>query len=176
MKLVDALEDDDDVQTVTEPVAGFVGGAHTQRIRIRRDRGSQDFLHSAVLGAWMAIQSVFMCGARLSHPVGHQLGASWGIPHGVTSCIALPASMRALNEITPAVSSKVAPLFGTTNGNKAADELTKFVAQLGLPTRLRDTDAVESEIPQVASAIEHEFQTMGREAEVDVEALLRSMW
>jgi len=128
------------------------------------------------LGAWLGIQSVFMCGARLSHPVGHQLGAAWGIPHGVTSCIALPASMRALNEVTPVVSEKVAPLFGTTNGSAAADELTKFVEGLGLPTRLRETDAVEAEIPQVASTIEHEFQAMGRTAEVDIEALLRAMW
>ena len=29
----------DDVEMVTEPVAGFMGGAHTQRMRIRRDGG-----------------------------------------------------------------------------------------------------------------------------------------
>ena len=29
----------EDVKTVTEPVAGFVGGAHTQRVRIQRDGG-----------------------------------------------------------------------------------------------------------------------------------------
>jgi hydrogenase/urease accessory protein HupE len=33
------LRFDDDVKTVTEPVAGFVGGAHTQRLRIQRDGG-----------------------------------------------------------------------------------------------------------------------------------------
>lgn len=33
------LRFEDDVKTVTEPVAGFLGGAHTQRMRIQRDGG-----------------------------------------------------------------------------------------------------------------------------------------
>jgi len=128
------------------------------------------------LAAWMAIQALFTAGARLSHPVGHQLGSYWNIPHGVTSCIALPASMRALDEVTPRVREQVAPLFGARNGNAAADKLTKVLEDLALPTRLRDTDAVEAEIPQVAEAIEQEFDSMRRKPEVDVQALLRLMW
>ena len=128
------------------------------------------------LGAWMAIDALFGAGARLSHPVGHQLGAFWNIPHGVTSCIALPACMRALNEVTPLVTERVAPLLGATDGAHAADELTRFLNDLGLPTRLRDTQAEEQELPRVARAIEHEFQVMHREPEVDLEPLLKSMW
>jgi len=165
---------------VEHPMVDLYASDAAQRLLtwLPKSRAAADLeaRENCFLGAWMGIQSVYMCGARLSHPVGHQLGAAWGIPHGVTSCIALPASMRALNEVTPAVGTKVAPLFGTKDGNAAADELTKFVADLGLPTRLRETDAVEAEIPQVASAIEHEFQTTGRKAEVDIEGLLRAMW
>ncbi len=128
------------------------------------------------LGAWMAIQALFTAGARLSHPVGHQLGAFWNIPHGVTSCIALPACMHALNEITPVVSEKVAPLFGVTDGGAAAEALRQLLTELELPTRLRETDAQESEIPQVAAAIENEFRAMGRAPELDIETLLKTMW
>lgn len=128
------------------------------------------------LGAWMSIEALFAAGARLSHPVGHQLGAFWNIPHGVTSCIALPASMRALDSVTPAVSERVAPLFGTTDGASAADALTGLLEDMGLPTRLRDTEAVRSGIPQVAQAIIREFESMKRKAEVDVKALLETMW
>ncbi len=128
------------------------------------------------LAAWMGIQGLFSAGARLSHPVGHQLGAFWNIPHGVTSCIALPACMRALNEITPVVSERVAPLFGVNDGALAADALTQMQQMLELPTRLRDSQAKESEIPLVAQAIEHEFQAMKREPEVNVASLLRAMW
>ena len=39
MRLGLYLRFDDDVKTVTEPVAGFVGGAHTQRLRVQRDGG-----------------------------------------------------------------------------------------------------------------------------------------
>lgn len=128
------------------------------------------------LGAWMAIQALFTAGARLSHPVGHQLGSFWNIPNGITSCIALPASMRALDAITPVVGERVAPLFGATDGNSAADALTRLLQEFNLPTRLRDTSAVESQIPQVALAIEDEFHAMRREPEVDIGALLKSMW
>ncbi len=39
MRLGLYLRFDDDVKTVTEPVAGFLGGAHTQRLRIQRNGG-----------------------------------------------------------------------------------------------------------------------------------------
>lgn len=39
MRLGLYLRFDDDVQTVTEPVAGILGGAYTQRLRIQRDNG-----------------------------------------------------------------------------------------------------------------------------------------
>ena len=39
MRLGLYLRFDDDVRTITEPVAGFIGSAHTQRLRIRRDGG-----------------------------------------------------------------------------------------------------------------------------------------
>jgi len=39
MRLGLYLRFDDDVRTITEPVAGFLGGAHTQRLRIQRDGG-----------------------------------------------------------------------------------------------------------------------------------------
>lgn len=128
------------------------------------------------LGAWMSIEALFSAGARLSHPVGHQLGAFWNIPHGVTSCIALPASMRALDSITPAVSERVAPLFGEKDGASAADALTRWLEDMDLPTRLRDTQALRSEIPQVAEAVTQEFKSMKRQAEVDVNQLLETMW
>ena len=39
MRLGLYLRFDDDVKTMAEPVAGFLGGAHTQRLRIQRDGG-----------------------------------------------------------------------------------------------------------------------------------------
>jgi len=140
------------------------------------DKDAMEAREHCFLAAWMSIQALFTAGARLSHPVGHQLGAFWNIPHGVTSCIALPACMRALDEVTQLVSTQVAPLFGVTEGGRAADTLTQFLEDLNLPTRLRDTQAVESEIPLVAQAIEHEFETMRRAPETDILKLLQIMW
>ena len=39
MRLGLYLRFDDDVRTIVEPVAGFIGGAHTQRLRVLRDGG-----------------------------------------------------------------------------------------------------------------------------------------
>jgi alcohol dehydrogenase class IV len=129
-----------------------------------------------LLGAWMSIQGLFAAGARLSHPLGHQIGAFWDVPHGITSCVTLPAVMRSLDELTSVVREQIAPLFGAADGQMAADVLTRYLKQLDLPTRLRETSAVREEIPMVAAAVTAEFEATGRPPEVNITELLESMW
>lgn len=124
-----------------------------------------------------SIQGLFTAGARLTHhPLGHQIGAFWNVPHGITSCVTLPAALRTLDELTPAVREQIAPLFGAADGQEAANVLTQYLGQLDLSTRLRETSAVREEIPMVAAATTAEFEAMGRVPEVDITALLVSMW
>ena len=37
----------------------------------------------------------------LSHGIGHQIGARCGVPHGVTSCVMLPAVLMRMVDAMP---------------------------------------------------------------------------
>jgi alcohol dehydrogenase class IV len=129
-----------------------------------------------LLGAWFSISGIINVGTRLSHPIGHQVGSFWNVPHGVTSCIALPTVMRHLAPASVDAQQRIAAIFGVATPAEAADTLERFIAALGVPTRLRDTDAVRDEIPLVARAVRDELAHMGSEEGAVVQDLLEQMW
>ena len=46
------------------------------------------------LAAWMSFAGVVSVGTGLSHSIGRVIGATWNIPHGITSCLTLSEVMR----------------------------------------------------------------------------------
>jgi alcohol dehydrogenase class IV len=141
------------------------------------------------MAAWLSISGAMNVGFRLSHPLGHQIGARWDVPHGVTSCIVLPAVMRALAPRTLPAQRRIAEAFGVrTEGHEAAtvaaeaaDRLAAFIASLGVPTRLSKVGAAHDEIPAVARAVHEELARAARGAgpewsERELAALLESVW
>ena len=65
---------------------------HRSMPRIKSDPGDLDARMEAQFGMWQAIapsQSGVAMGA--SHGIGYALGATFGVPHGHTSCVMLPA-------------------------------------------------------------------------------------
>lgn len=112
------------------------------------------------LGAWMSIAGVGASGMRLSHFLGHQIGARMHIPHGITSCILLPAVMRYLQRDTLEAQVRIAVAMGVeTSGRKreavadeAADRLSALIAGLGLPTTLSAAGGNLADIDAVATA------------------------
>ncbi len=137
------------------------------------------------LAAWMSIAGMISVRPRLSHPLGHQIGARWGVPHGVTSCVVLPAVMRHLAPATLDAQVRIAAALGVDPHRRpaeavaaaAADRLAAFIASLGLPTRLRDTAAVHTELPAVAHAVAEELRDLGElGAAPTLLALLETMW
>ena len=116
-----------------------------------------------MLAAWMSIFGVRNVGMRLSHPLGHQIGARWNVPHGVTSCIVLPEVMRFLAPSTADAQSRIAEAFGngaTDSGqDSAADAVEAMIRSLDVPTKLSETGAVREELPDVARAVSHELST-----------------
>jgi alcohol dehydrogenase class IV len=125
-------------------------------------------------------------GVRLSHIFGHQIGARWDVPHGVTSCITIPHCMRFLAPQTLKQQGMIAEALGIqTNGRspeavaaEAADTVEAFIRSLDVPTRLRDVGAIEEELPIVAEEVIKESslwhnQQGGEEALL---GLLRQMW
>ena len=88
------------------------------------------------LGAWLSmgpLSSGVPMGA--SHGIGYVLGAEFGVPHGHTSCIMLPAVMRwnkpANGDRQPLISTAMSQA-----GSDAGDVLDSLIRGLGMPRSL----------------------------------------
>ncbi len=88
------------------------------------------------LGTWLSmgpLASGVPMGA--SHGIGYVLGAAFGIPHGHTSCIMLPAVMRWNKPVNVERQELVVAAMGHA-GEDASDVLAAFIAGLGMPRSL----------------------------------------
>ena len=154
-----------------------------------RDPAQVEAREQCQQAAWLSISGAMNVGFRLSHPLGHQIGARWDVPHGVTSCIVLPAVMRLLASRTLPAQRRIAEALGVhTEGHDAetvavvaADRLEAFIAALGVPTRLSKAGAVHEQIGAVAHAVCEELAKSARGAAPEfnqrqLTELLDSVW
>ena len=138
------------------------------------------------VAAWMSIFGLANVGVRLSHIFGHQIGARWDVPHGITSCITIPHCMRFLAPQTLDRQVLIAQALGIkTDGRKpedvaaeAARTVESFINSFAVPRRLRDVGAKEDELPAVAHAVIEESAMWHRQqgAEEALLGLLKEMW
>lgn len=105
--------------------------------------------HRCQLGVWLAGSSIGRVRYGASHGLGHQLGAVAGVPHGMTSCVLLPAVLDFNAPVSTAQQCEIAAAFGQP-GEPAADVVRRFIASLGLPTRLSQLDVDLGLLPRVA--------------------------
>ncbi len=88
------------------------------------------------LGMWLAISGASAGqGLGASHAIGHTLGGMLGVPHGITSCIALPAVLAWNAGANDAADRLVAELIGAPDGS-ASEAVKALCRELGLPTTL----------------------------------------
>jgi alcohol dehydrogenase len=135
------------------------------------------------VAGWFSIFGLGNVGVRLSHIFGHQIGARWDVPHGVTSCITIPHCMRFLAPQTLDRQALIAQAFGIkTDGRKledvaaeAANVVEGFIDSFGVPRRLRDVGAKQEELPAVAHAVIEE-SAMWHKQQGAEEALLGLLW
>ncbi len=139
--------------------------------------------------AWMSIAGVGGAGMRLSHFLGHQIGAAMHIPHGITSCVLLPGVMRYLAPKTLNAQVRIARAMGldTSSGSDAeiaaaaADRLEQTIRGLGLPTRIAEAggqrQALEAAIQASgAAAVKLRLTEDLPRGEESVRQLLESVW
>lgn len=84
-----------------------------------------------------------------SHGIGYLLGGGRGVPHGITSCITLPAVLTWNETANATRQADVSAAFGG-DGEPAGAALKKFVVGLGLPVRLRDVGIAHDDLPAIA--------------------------
>ena len=88
------------------------------------------------IGSWLSmgpLASGVPMGA--SHGIGYVLGAAFGVPHGHTSCIMLPAVMRWNKAANAERQAMAAAAMGQPNAD-AGDLLDALIAGLGMPRSL----------------------------------------
>jgi maleylacetate reductase len=84
-----------------------------------------------------------------SHGIGYILGGYLGIPHGITSCISLWATLEWNESVNGERQRAVAARLGQP-GRRASEVMRDFVKSLGLPTRLSDIGIAAERIPELA--------------------------
>jgi maleylacetate reductase len=110
------------------------------------------------LGMWLAISGASAGrGLGASHAIGHTLGGMLGVPHGITSCVALPAVLAWNAGANPEAEAKVAGLVGYPQMS-AGDAVRSLCGSLGLPTTLA---AVGVRPDQYAAIAEHTMTDRG---------------
>jgi maleylacetate reductase len=103
-----------------------------------------------LIAAWMTqVSAVPGVPNGASHGIGYILGGYADIPHGITSCISLAATLQ-WNEPVNAERQKVVAEKLGKPGARACDAMRDFVKSLGLPTTLREIGIGAERIPELA--------------------------
>lgn len=137
--------------------------------------------HGCQLAAWMSYFAPASVGAHkgLSHTIGKRIGASYNVPHGVTSCILLAHVMRYQVHDHAARLAPVAHRLGLVDEKSpdreaalaAAEAVGNLVKELDLPVRLKEVDVPEAAFERIA----HSSASNGV-SEDDILEILRQAW
>ena len=120
--------------------------------RMRQDPADLEARSLAQQGMWLSrIATMAGIPNGASHGIGYLLGGGRGVPHGVTSCITLPAVLTWNASVNAARQALVSETFGGV-GEAAGEVMRGFVTSLGQPTRLRDIGIGREELPAVAAS------------------------
>lgn len=120
--------------------------------RVKRNPADLDARLDCQIATWLSIVgrhgSVKM-GA--SHAIGHALGGTCGVAHGYTSCVILPHVLRYNRCVNAERQALVAAAMGHP-GKDAADVVSAFLGELGLPRSLREVHVTRERFDAI---IEH---------------------
>ncbi len=99
------------------------------------------------VAAWLSYFGPLNTPMGLSHELGRRIGASYNVPHGITSCITLAPSLEVAEETTPTERWR---RLADALGGDPAGQVASLVRGLGLPYRLRDVGVPEGEFAGIA--------------------------
>src|SRR3954464_6976298 len=118
--------------------------------RVKADAGDLDARMDCQIGTWLStgpLASGVPMGA--SHGIGYVLGAEFGVPHGYTSCVMLPAVMRWNKSANAQRQALVAAAMGHPHED-AGGVLDRFIRGLGMPRSLREVRVSAEHFDRIA--------------------------
>ena len=114
------------------------------------------------LAAWLAYFGPLNTPMGLSHELGRRIGASYDVPHGITSCIVLAPSLQVLREH---IAEERWRVLSQALGGDPPERVSSLVDELGLPDSLRGAGVPEGDLESIAGEY--------GEREEDVREILR---
>jgi maleylacetate reductase len=122
----------------------------------RADAADLDARQECQFGMWLAISGAGAGrGMGASHAIGHTLGGSYGVPHGLTSCVILPAVLQWNESAGGERQALVADLMGA-DGLSASEAVRRLAAGLGLPTDLKSVGITPDKFQAIAEHTMHD--------------------
>jgi maleylacetate reductase len=100
------------------------------------------------LAAWLAYFGPLNTPMGLSHALGRRIGASYGVPHGYTSCITLAPTLAQIRERVPRERWQ---RLAEALGGDPAERVSALVEKLGLPNSLREVGVPEEDLEEIAA-------------------------
>jgi maleylacetate reductase len=98
------------------------------------------------LAAWLSYFGPANTPMGLSHELGRRIGASYEVPHGITSCILLAPSLLVVKE---RVQDERWHMLSQALGGEPPERVSTLVDKLGLPGRLRDVGVPEEDLEDI---------------------------
>jgi maleylacetate reductase len=153
----------------------------TMLARALRDRSrhpdDRNFVRMAQQAVWLISDGPGQVPMGASHGLGYLLGSLGNVPHGMTSCVLLPAVIAWNTENFPIAGALVANALGADD---AADGARALIVDLGLPTQIRDLGVAKGLLDDIASiALMHPVVRTNPRPFADgqaVRALLETAW
>ena len=99
------------------------------------------------LAAWLSYFGPMNTPMGLSHELGRRIGASYEVPHGITSCITLAPSLGVVKERIPEGRWRE---LSEALGGEPQERVASLVAALGLPCSLREVGVPEGDLDSLA--------------------------
>jgi maleylacetate reductase len=127
-------------------------------------------------GAMHAGAALGSAGLALGHATAQAVGGTYGLPHGTSNAIVLPAALRFNAKLAPDAVRRFGEAIGSPEDPAGGVE---ELARLGGITRLRELRVPAEELPALAAAA---ARRAGNQANPrpgtteEIEALLRSVW
>ena len=130
----------------------------------KRDATDLAAREQAQIAAWYSGIGLAAVTVRPSHPLGRVLGASFGVGHGITSCVLLPASIDWMAAREPGLVQPLAAAFAVETPHQVGNAVRAFVASLGLPVSLREAGLDEAALRSFTDMIPAEWAPIARAA------------
>jgi alcohol dehydrogenase class IV len=134
------------------PVTDVTGAEGARRLvaylpRSKEEPEDVDVRGELLVAAWLAYFGPFNTPMGLSHGLGRRIGASYGVPHGYTSCVTLAPSLEAAEGRVPEDRWR---RLEEALGGYPPERVASLVERLQLPRRLREVGVPEADLEEIA--------------------------